>query len=64
MAKEMFVQISDCKLYAKLIGENNGKPTIIMDAGYGDFSKAWDSVIGDISMLSNVLIYEDRKSVV
>ncbi len=32
MAKEMFVQISDCKLYAKLIGENNGKPTIIMDA--------------------------------
>ncbi|MBD0788957.1 alpha/beta hydrolase, partial [Vibrio sp. Y2-5] len=55
MAKEMFVQISDCKLYAKLIGENNGKPTIIMDAGYGDFSKAWDSVIGDISMLSNVL---------
>ncbi|MDA2667196.1 alpha/beta fold hydrolase, partial [Bacillus cereus group sp. Bc032] len=58
MAKEMFVQISDCKLYAKLIGENNGKPTIIMDAGYGDFSKAWDSVIGDISMLSNVLIYD------
>ena len=58
MAKEMFVQISDCKLYAKLIGGNNGKPTIIMDAGYGDFSKAWDSVIGDISMLSNVLIYD------
>ncbi|MEH7126047.1 alpha/beta hydrolase [Bacillus sp. JJ1773] len=58
MTKEMFVKISDCKLYAKLVGENNGKPTVIMDAGYGDFSKAWDSVIGDISMLTNVLIYD------
>ncbi|WP_121614222.1 alpha/beta fold hydrolase [Mesobacillus foraminis] len=58
MTKEMFVQISDCKLYAKLVGEKNGKPTVIMDAGYGDFSKAWDSLIGDISTLSNVLIYD------
>jgi pimeloyl-ACP methyl ester carboxylesterase len=58
MAKEMFVQISDSKLYAKLVGEYNGKPTVVMDAGYGDFSKAWDSVIGEISMLSNVFIYD------
>jgi pimeloyl-ACP methyl ester carboxylesterase len=58
MTKEMFVQISDCKLYAKLVGESNGKPTVVMDAGYGDFSKAWDSVIRDISLLSNVLIYD------
>ena len=58
MTKEMFVQISDCKLYAKLVGEKNGKPTVIMDAGYGDFSKAWDSLIGDISTLSNILIYD------
>lgn len=29
-----------------------------MDAGYGDFSKTWDSIIGDISMLSSVLIYD------
>jgi pimeloyl-ACP methyl ester carboxylesterase len=58
MTKELFLQISACKLYAKLVGKNNGKPTVVMDAGYGDFSKAWDSVIGDISMLSNVLIYD------
>lgn len=58
MTKEMFVQISDCKLYAKLAGENKGTPTIVMDAGYGDTSKAWDSVINDISMLSDVLIYD------
>lgn len=58
MNKEMFVQIDDCKLYAKLMGENKGRPTVVMDAGYGDFSKAWDSIIGEISMLSNVLIYD------
>ena len=58
MIKEMFVQISNCKLYAKLVGANNGKPTVVMDAGYGDFSKAWDSLIEDISMLSTVLIYD------
>ncbi|NHM33631.1 alpha/beta fold hydrolase [Neobacillus terrae] len=58
MTKEIFVKISECTLYAKLAGENYGKPTVIMDAGYGDFSKAWDSVIGDISMFSNVLAYD------
>lgn len=58
MTKEIFMQLRDCKLYAKLVGENNGKPTVIMDAGYGDFSTAWDSVNGDISILSNVLIYD------
>lgn len=58
MTKEMFVQINDCRLYAKLVGENTGKPTIVMDAGYGDSSKAWDSVIEDISLLSSVFIYD------
>ena len=58
MDKEMFIQISDCKLYAKLVGKNKGKPTVIMDAGYGDFSKAWNSVLREISMLSSVLIYD------
>ncbi|ASV67091.1 alpha/beta hydrolase [Cytobacillus sp. FSL W7-1323] len=58
MNNEMFIHISKCKLYAKLVGENNGKPTVIMDAGYGDFSKAWNSVLREISMLSSVLIYD------
>lgn len=58
MSKEMFVQVSDYKLYAKLLSETTGKPTIIMDAGYGDYSKAWDSVIEDISKLGSVLIYD------
>jgi pimeloyl-ACP methyl ester carboxylesterase len=56
--KEMMAEIKGCKLYAKLTGENNGKPTIIMDAGYGDHSKAWDPVIKELSTLSRVFSYD------
>ncbi|MCM3443858.1 alpha/beta fold hydrolase [Metabacillus halosaccharovorans] len=58
MKKEMFIQINDGKLFAKLVGENIDKPTIVMDAGYGDYSKAWDSVISELSLLTDVLIYD------
>lgn len=58
MTKEMLVQIKECKLYAKLLQNNNAKVTVIMDAGYGDFSKTWDSVLGDIAQFANVLIYD------
>ncbi|MGQ4667031.1 alpha/beta fold hydrolase [Metabacillus halosaccharovorans] len=58
MKKEMFIRINDVKLFAKLVGENIDKPTIVMDAGYGDYSKAWDSVISELSLLTDVLIYD------
>ncbi|WP_026560596.1 alpha/beta hydrolase [Bacillus sp. J37] len=58
MRKEMFIQLNDVKLFAKLVGENIGKPAIVMDAGYGDYSKAWDSVISELSLLTDVLIYD------
>lgn len=58
MKKEMFIRINDGKLFAKLVGENIDKPTIVMDAGYGDYSKAWDSVISELSLLTDVLIYD------
>jgi pimeloyl-ACP methyl ester carboxylesterase len=58
MTKEMMVQINDCRLFAKLVGNKTGKPTIVMDAGYGDYSKAWDKVIDELSGMSNVLIYD------
>ena len=58
MKKEMFIQINDGKLFARLVGDNIGKPTIVMDAGYGDYSKAWDSVISELSLLTDVLIYD------
>ncbi|CAG9620245.1 alpha/beta fold hydrolase [Sutcliffiella rhizosphaerae] len=59
MTKEMVVQISDCKLFARFAGvEYEDKPTIIMEAGYGDHSKVWDSIIQDISIFSRVLVYD------
>ena len=58
MTKEMYVQVSGFKLFSKLIGEKNSKPTVVMDAGYGDYSKAWDSVIGDLSEITEVLVYD------
>ncbi|MGE7129472.1 alpha/beta fold hydrolase [Lysinibacillus xylanilyticus] len=58
MSKEMFVPINDFKLYAKLIGEKNGKPTVVMDAGYGDYSKGWISIVSDVSAFTEVLVYD------
>jgi pimeloyl-ACP methyl ester carboxylesterase len=58
MNREMMVPINNFKLYAKLIGKKNNKPTVVMDAGYGDYSKAWDSVIGELSEITEVLVYD------
>jgi pimeloyl-ACP methyl ester carboxylesterase len=56
--KEMMAEIKGCKLYAKLMGGKIGNPAIIMDAGYGDYSKAWDPVIEELSTLSRVFTYD------
>lgn len=58
MTRERFVQVDDCRFYVKLLGENTSKPTVVMDAGYGDFSKAWDTVLGDISLHAKVMVYD------
>ncbi|MBN8192118.1 alpha/beta hydrolase [Bacillus sp. NTK074B] len=58
MTKEALVPVNDFKLYAKRIGKKNGKPTVVMDAGYGDYSKAWNPVIGELSVISEVLVYD------
>ncbi|WP_404802156.1 alpha/beta fold hydrolase [Bacillus infantis] len=56
--KEKFVNIKDCTLFIRNMGENNGNPTIILEAGYGDHSKAWDPVIEELSTLSRVFTYD------
>ncbi|MGM0837911.1 MAG: alpha/beta fold hydrolase [Bacillota bacterium] len=56
--KETFVTIGEATLYTKLYGERSNKPTVIMDAGYGDYSKAWDPIIPDISKVAQVLVYD------
>jgi pimeloyl-ACP methyl ester carboxylesterase len=54
----MFIQLKDFKVYASLVGEKNNNPTILMEAGYGDYSQAWNSVISEISLLAKVLVYD------
>jgi pimeloyl-ACP methyl ester carboxylesterase len=56
--KEIFVEVNGFKLFVKLYGEKKDKPTVVMDAGYGDYSKAWSSIIQEISMLTEVLVYD------
>lgn len=58
MTEEMFIQTKDCKLHARLVGRKTDKPTIIMEAGYGDSSSTWDSIIKELSAISQVLIYD------
>ncbi|WP_394174826.1 alpha/beta fold hydrolase, partial [Guptibacillus hwajinpoensis] len=58
MTKATFIQVSDYKLFTKLIGKKNGKPTVVMEAGYGDYSKGWDSIISEVASLTEVLVYD------
>lgn len=56
--RETFVPIGESSLYTKLYGERNNNPTVIMDAGYGDHSKAWNPIIPEISKVAQVLVYD------
>ncbi|MGM0791417.1 MAG: alpha/beta fold hydrolase [Bacillota bacterium] len=56
--KEKFVNIKSCTLFTRMLGEKNGKPAIVMDAGYGDHSKAWDPVMEELSTLTRVFTYD------
>ncbi|WP_096188918.1 alpha/beta fold hydrolase [Evansella halocellulosilytica] len=58
MAQELFVEINGFKLFAKLCGENKGKPAVIMEAGYGDTSTTWDPILHEISNRTEVLVYD------
>ncbi|MCA1320984.1 alpha/beta hydrolase [Bacillus tianshenii] len=56
--REHLVPIGESFLYTKLYGERTYNPTVIMDAGYGDYSKAWDTIIPEISKSTQVLVYD------
>ncbi|WP_010194338.1 alpha/beta fold hydrolase [Bacillus sp. m3-13] len=52
------LNINSFYLDYKIYGELSGFPTVIMDAGYGDYSKAWESVYPAISKLTQVFLYD------
>jgi pimeloyl-ACP methyl ester carboxylesterase len=56
--KEKFVKVKDFKLYAKVFGNKKTKPTVVMDAGYGDYSKAWKDIAPEIAEFTEVVLYD------
>ncbi|MEM5018094.1 alpha/beta hydrolase [Metabacillus indicus] len=58
MSKEMYIKVCDFFMFANLLGENKGKPTVVMDAGYGDYSKGWNAIISEVSLLTEVIVYD------
>ncbi|WP_433750451.1 alpha/beta fold hydrolase [Falsibacillus pallidus] len=56
--QEFFITVNDAKLYAKVLGTKNNTPTVVMDSGYGDYSKAWNKVAPEIAKLTDVVLYD------
>ena len=56
--KESRSKLNDLQLECKIYGELGDFPHVIMDAGYGDYSKAWKSIYPEISKLTQVILYD------
>jgi pimeloyl-ACP methyl ester carboxylesterase len=54
----LFVKVKDFKLYAQIFGDKNNKPTVVMDAGYGDYSKTWKDIAPEIAEFTEVVLYD------
>ncbi|SCC21865.1 alpha/beta fold hydrolase [Bacillus mycoides] len=58
LEREEFVDIGGFQLYTKIFGSDKGTPTVVMDAGYGDYSKAWNEIVSQIAEFTKVLVYD------
>lgn len=55
---EKYVQVDDFKMYSKVFQGKKLQPVIIMEAGYGDYSKAWDLIAEELAEYGTVLTYD------
>ena len=55
---EEYVQVDDFKMYSKVFQGKKLQPVIIMDAGYGDYSKTWDHIAEKLTEFGTVLTYD------
>ncbi|MEJ9111196.1 lysophospholipase [Bacillus paramobilis] len=55
---EEYVQVDDFKMYTKKFQGKKLQPVIIMEAGYGDYSKAWDHIAEELTEYGTVLTYD------
>ena len=55
---EEYVQVDDFKMYSKVFQGKKLQPVIIMEAGYGDYSKTWDHIAEKLTEFGTVLTYD------
>ncbi|PDZ48488.1 alpha/beta hydrolase [Bacillus sp. AFS094611] len=55
---EEYVQVDDFKMYTKKFQGKKLQPVIIMEAGYGDYSKTWDHIAEELTGYGTVLTYD------
>ncbi|SCC19484.1 short chain dehydrogenase [Bacillus mobilis] len=55
---EEYVQVDDFKMYTKKFQGKKLQPVIIMEAGYGDYSKTWDHIAEELTEYGTVLTYD------
>ncbi len=55
---EKYVQVDDFKMYTKKFQGKKLQPVIIMEAGYGDYSKTWDHIAEELTEYGTVLTYD------
>ncbi|WP_173108109.1 alpha/beta fold hydrolase [Bacillus sp. KH172YL63] len=46
------------ELFAAVYGHKNNRPTVVLDAGYGDYSKAWHDILPGIKAELEVVAYD------
>ncbi|CUB11997.1 short chain dehydrogenase [Bacillus cereus] len=55
---EKYVQVDDFKMYSRVFQGKKLQPVIIMEAGYGDYSKAWEHIAEGLTEFGTVLTYD------
>lgn len=57
-AREEFVGINQSKVFTKMYFTDKNNATVVMDAGYGNTSEAWDNLVPDLKTFANVFVYD------
>ncbi|KYG31947.1 alpha/beta fold hydrolase [Alkalihalobacillus trypoxylicola] len=58
MSRSPCILFQEKQYFVKIVGKDHQKPTIVMEAGYGDDSSTWDLILEEISQTSKVMVYD------
>jgi thioesterase domain-containing protein len=56
--EEKYVKVKHFNICVKVFGEQKWKPKVVMDAGYGDYSKTWENIAPVIAEETGVILYD------